>query len=350
MWVVVFVMAAGPLPLGIRRAEAQTITDTPGIKNFFTPKLFIIFDTSKSMTFRPGDINGDTSAATQDWDPNVPTPPAQCESKWCLGKRALYKTLPTYTSRIEMGLVGYNQYFELVTEPANFTTTCSYDRIAYGYAAWGNPSWMFTRLDDLTGTGEDPTTTQMQPGSIEISYQSPASPAMLTPHRVRKWGIASGAAGDRQYINVLGRASARRQPSPSGATATTTAGGRIPAFAMTFSGRPRRQLPGDHPRLQRRHLHRAGHDLTLEFAFTNPYADVFSSIDLGPTTSFFGVPYTQAGLVTSGFNSSCGLGSPYTGPARTATTPPPTRPAATSRRPPGRSTRTRIPPPTSAAW
>ena len=103
-----------------------------------------------------------------------------------------------------MGLAGYNQYFELVTEPANFTTTCSYDRIALGNASWGNASWMFTRLDDLTGTGTDPTATQMQPGSIEISYQSPASPTMLSPHRVRKWGIAAGAAGDRQYINVLG--------------------------------------------------------------------------------------------------------------------------------------------------
>ena len=55
MWVLVFVMAAGPLPLGIPRAHAAgpAVTDLPGLQNFYNPKVFIIFDTSKSMAFRP---------------------------------------------------------------------------------------------------------------------------------------------------------------------------------------------------------------------------------------------------------------------------------------------------------
>jgi hypothetical protein len=156
MWVLVFVMAAGPLPLGIPRAEAApTITDTPGIANFFTPKLFIIFDTSRSMSFRPADPNSDPSVVGQDWDPTIThTLPdggvaegpddTQCVNKFCIGKRALSQTLPTYTARIDMGLAGYNEYYQLTTEPANYYTDCSYDRLAYGNTNWGDPQWLFS--------------------------------------------------------------------------------------------------------------------------------------------------------------------------------------------------------------
>ncbi len=40
---------------------------------------------------------------------------------------------------------------------------------------------------------------------------------------------------------------------------------------------------------------------------------MYSLTDLGPTTNFFGVPYTLAGPVNSNFNAACGLASPYTG-------------------------------------
>ena len=67
MWVLVFVMAAGPLPLGIPQARAAgpAVTDLPGLSNsFYTPKVFIIFDTSKSMAYRPFDPNNDPSDPT----------------------------------------------------------------------------------------------------------------------------------------------------------------------------------------------------------------------------------------------------------------------------------------------
>jgi len=111
MWVLVFVMAAGPLPLGIPLAHAvgPAVTDVPGLQNsFYTPKVFIIFDTSKSMAYRPNDVNGDPSAIADDWDPNNPGNP--CRNKFCVGKRSLYQTLPKYSPRIEMGLSGYSQY------------------------------------------------------------------------------------------------------------------------------------------------------------------------------------------------------------------------------------------------
>ena len=316
MWVLVFGMAVGPLPLGVPRAEAAAaITDTPGIKNFFTPKLFVILDTSKSMVFRPGDINGDLSAATEDWDPNVPTPDPQCENKWCLGKRALYKTLPKYTSRMEIGLSGYNQYFQLTTEPANFATTCYYDRIAYGNAQWGNPAWMFTRLDDLTGTGTDPLATQLQPASVEISYQSPSSPTMQTPHRTRKWGIATGASGDRKTINVVGAGYGlgdtqtfggytydwllREDPGFRDDLLKSSLGGSCPASIAGFTGGSCGAQPCDQ---------------VLDFPFTVPFGNVYTGSDFGPSATFSGVTYTlSSGPNTSNFNDACGKTSPYAG-------------------------------------
>ena len=103
----VFVLSAGPVPLGIPRAYAALPTDTPGIKSFYPPRLMIIFDSSQSMGYFPGDLNGYPGYLAQDWDPTVMTPipnDPNCQNKFCLGKRALYVALPQYSSRIDMGL------------------------------------------------------------------------------------------------------------------------------------------------------------------------------------------------------------------------------------------------------
>ena len=170
MWVVVFVMAAGPLPLGIPSAQAATtstsgITDTPGIRNFYTPRLILIFDTSKSMVYRPNDPNDDPSVIGEDWDPNNPTNP--CDNKLCLGKRSLYQTLPQYTARIEMGLSGYNQYYQLTSQPATWNSTCYYDEIAQGSAAWN--TWKYTLPTDLT---TDPAWPNMIAPGDTVAHQT----------------------------------------------------------------------------------------------------------------------------------------------------------------------------------
>src|SRR5450631_4047650 len=137
----VFVLTAGPLPLGIPRAYADVLpTDTPGIKSFYPPRLMIIFDSSQSMGYFPGDLNGYPAYLSQDWDPTVMTPIPNdplCQSKFCLGKRALYVALPQYSSRIDMGLATYNQYFETASQLPDFRTVCTYDEIAVNNSTWG---------------------------------------------------------------------------------------------------------------------------------------------------------------------------------------------------------------------
>ena len=230
MWVLVFVMSAGRLPLGTPEAKAApTITDTPGIANFFTPRLFIIFDTSKSMVYRPDDPNSDPSVSTQDWDPTIThTLPdggvaegpddTQCLNKFCIGKRALSQTLPTYTSRIDMGLAGYNQYYQLTTEPANYYTDCAYDQIAYGSTDW---SRVFTSFDDLDGTDIDPT--KLGVNSPVFSYQGPNQ---LQPHLTRKQGVASGFSGSLIYQNIVGASTGPLSTQSSGGYTYTWVGTR----------------------------------------------------------------------------------------------------------------------------
>ena len=67
----------------------------------------------------------------------IPNDP-NCQNKFCLGKRALYLALPQYSSRIDMGLATYNQYFETAAQPPNFRTVCTYDEIALNGTFWGD--------------------------------------------------------------------------------------------------------------------------------------------------------------------------------------------------------------------
>src|SRR5277367_5637794 len=151
----VFVLSAGPVPLGIPRAYADALpTDTPGIKSFYPPRLMIIFDTSQSMGYFPGDLNGYPGYLTQDWDPTTMTPvpnDPNCQNKFCLGKRALYVALPQYSSRIDMGLATYNQYYEIASNPPNFRTVCTYDRIDVNSSAFGLAGTFFTATPSAIG-------------------------------------------------------------------------------------------------------------------------------------------------------------------------------------------------------
>ncbi|HTS82844.1 MAG TPA: PilC/PilY family type IV pilus protein [Myxococcaceae bacterium] len=304
MWVLVFVMAAGPLPLGLPQAHAgPVITDVPGIKSFYEPKIFIIFDTSKSMQYRPGDLNGDPSAIGQDWDPGNPTAP--CENKFCLGKKALYSTLPKFTSRIYMGLSGYNQYYQLTKQPENLQTFCKYDRIASAPGPWN--TWLFNSLTDLTGTGTDPTFLGATSPVVSISTLANAPGA----HNVRKEGV-SNLNANPQYVNVVGAGA-----SP---TDTLTVAGiaypwwkRIPidgqfSFLQVAGSCPAQFLG-----------YNAGAcavqpcDLTLTGTMPQAYPPIWSA-DVGPTFTQGPATYTRPITATSGtFNDVCGLTSPYNG-------------------------------------
>ena len=329
MWVLVFVMAAGPLPLGIPRAEAAptpTVTDTPGIQNFFTPKLFIIFDTSRSMSFRPNDPNSDPSAQDQDWDPTIthvlpdggvaegPDDP-ECVNKFCIGKRALSQTLPLYTSRIDMGLSGYNQYYQLTTEPENLYTDCNYDLLSYGNTDWANPAWKFTSLDDLNGTGTDPALLGISGGGVPFSYTPPTT---VAPHSTRKWNVATGALGDLVDINTV---------APGGsAGSTTTKGGYTYDWLLRRQAAPldlldKASLGGTCPV--------AIPNTTLGSCALEPcdmYPDLvpeelqqfdpfYSAQDLGPTVlGAFGATYTRNDPpAVRTFWAGCGLTGNYTG-------------------------------------
>jgi hypothetical protein len=315
MWVLVFVMAAGPLPLGIPRAEAQpVVTDVPGIKNFYTPRLFIVFDTSKSMVYLPADPNGDPSFQNQDWDPNVPTAPADCVNKRCLGKRAVYQALPKYTSRIEMGLAGYNEYYQLTTEPANYYTACYYDKIAYSSGAWGSYFYAST-LADLTGTGTDPLATKLQPASVEIAYTDGVETTV--PHRTRKWTIATGLSGSLQRINVTG--------AGYGPTDTVTVGTytydwvqriRVPGITSFTQASLGGSCPATIPNYSGGACLANGPcDLYAETppTHTEAFPPFYSGTDLGPTVVSGTNTYTRSGPTTNTFYDDCGLSGTYTG-------------------------------------
>ena len=208
----VFVLSAGPVPLGIPRAYAALPTDTPGIKSFYPPRLMIIFDSSQSMGYFPGDLNGYPGYLTQDWDPTVMTPipnDPKCQNKFCLGKRALYVALPQYSSRIDMGLATYNQYFETASNPPNFRTVCTYDKIAFGASTFGQAGTFFTATPTAIS---DPN-----PNSSTI----PGPPFSCTPtnavgvHSCERNAVANADATSIT-VNVLG------SPVPFGAGSTMT--------------------------------------------------------------------------------------------------------------------------------
>ena len=316
IWVLLFVLTAGPLPLGIPRAMAAAgpVTDVPGIRNYFAPKVFIIFDTSKSMEFKPADLNGDVSVLGQDWDPTIPTPAAQCQNKFCLGKKALYETLPKYTSRLELGLSGYNQYYQLTTVPPTLFTNCTYDQFADGNANWG--AWQFRRLTDLTGTLTDGT--QLQGNSPEVWYQpSNASPECatctgkqaLTPHRTRKWAVSTGDLGDLMYLNVTG----------AGTTADQIQNG------FTYNWMRREDAPGRDSRVKTGPCpatipNQSGGtcgaqscDLIYAGEHTVLFPSVVSGTDLGSPATIAGNPYTLGAVTHPTFSGSCALGNPYAG-------------------------------------
>ena len=312
MWVVVFVMAAGPLPLGIPSAAAQSasgVTDTPGIRNFYTPRLFIIFDSSKSMTFRPNDPNSDPSVVGQDWDPTIPTPAASCQNKLCLGKRSLYQTLPQYTPRIEMGLSGYNQYYQLTTQPATFSTRCYYDQIAVGSASWG--TWNYTVPDDLTGTALDNTKLGANSPIVNTTVRSsvPNYGAISPiPHRTRKQSF--NAAGLQSYVNVVGAGySAGSTITVNGYTYTWNARQNAGALSLVNGGSCQATISA----------YNQGAcavqpcDLTLTGQHTQVFPPIYSGSNLGTPITYNGNTYTRTSSANSSFTDVCTLTSPYTG-------------------------------------
>lgn len=305
MWVLVFVMAAGPLPLGIPRVHAgPVITDVPGIKSFYEPKVFIIFDTSKSMQYRPGDPNGDPSAIGQDWDPSSPTDP--CDNKWCIGKKALYSTLPNYTSRIYLGMSGYTQYYQLTKQPEDLYTSCTYDRIAFGATPWN--TWTFKSLTDFTGTGTDPTFL----GATSPVLASAALPNAVGNHSYRKEGVSDFFA-DPQYVNVVGAGSG--------------AGDFLDVSGEPYAWWKRQNVDGAFsflkvgPVCQLQYLaYNAGAcatqpcDLFFTGESTVNYPGIWSA-DVGPTLNWGGHVYDRAAAASVGaFTDVCGLPNPYSGP------------------------------------
>ncbi|HMK71869.1 MAG TPA: hypothetical protein VK454_00945, partial [Myxococcaceae bacterium] len=185
-------LAAGPTPLGVPRAEAAPLpSDTPGIKSFYPPRLMIIFDTSKSMAYYPGDLNGDPTPMKQDWDPTTMTPvlnDPNCQNKWCLGKRALYVALPQYSSRIDMGLAGYNQYYEIASDPPNYRTICTYDEMALGNLTWGLSGTFFSSSPSAIG---DPNPNS---GTIPGPAFSCTPPNAVGSHQCRRSSVATSNA------------------------------------------------------------------------------------------------------------------------------------------------------------
>jgi len=326
MWVLVFVMAAGPLPLGIPRAQAAgpAITDLPGLgSSFYTPKVFIIFDTSKSMGYRVNDPNADPTAIRDDWDPNNAA--GSCQNKFCVGKRALYQALPRYTNRIELGLSGYSQYYQLTTRPSTVGTQCRYDRIALGYASWGAFFFNAPLLDDLDGFG--PTGGVAGLPGAPFPFVPPGLPAS---HPSRKESVGTGDSGDVITKNVgdgpggagtsITVALSPNQFSPAGTQSVN--GGtftydwykRIANFggiSLVKSG----PVCAD-PIIG----YNAGAcatspcDLTLTGEHTTPFPPFTSGTDLGDPYTNATATYSRSGPVTANFTDVCGKTSPYSGP------------------------------------
>jgi hypothetical protein len=311
MWVVVFVMTAGPLPLGIPRAEAASatagITDTPGIRNFYTPRVVIIFDTSKSMAYRPNDPNSDPSVVGEDWDPNNPAAP--CDNKFCLGKRSLYQTLPQYTSRIEIGLSGYNQYYQLTSQPANWYSDCYYDEIAKGSAQWNN--WKYTSPTDLTG---DPAVGAASP---ILSLVPPSGGAA---HQTRKEGVNPTGLRLRQNFTGAG-AGAGDTTVSAGVTYTwdsKVVGVDGAGFALTDTF----TLAGAASCAINMNGYNAGTcvgagntcDLYLVNQRQNTFPPIVYGTSQGASFNSGGNTYTTAGGAPVAITgAACGLSSPYTG-------------------------------------
>jgi len=323
MWVLVFVMAAGPLPLGIPQAQAAgpAVTDLPGLANsFYTPKVFIVFDTSKSMGYRPFDPNADPSAIRDDWDPNNPL--NSCQNKFCIGKRALYTALPRYTNRIEFGLSGYSQYYQLTTRPSTVGTQCRYDKIALGYNTWPGYFFQAGLLDDLDGTGPGGPVAM---AATPFMYTPPGLPAS---HPTRKWAVGTGDTGDVITKNVgdgpggagtfITEVLGPNTFSPGG-TKTVNGGSfqydwykRITNFggiSLVKSGVCADPIIG----------YNAGAcasspcDLTLTGQHTTPFPPFTSGTDLGDPYTNMTATYSRSGPVTANFTDACGKTSPYVG-------------------------------------
>jgi PilC-like protein with beta-propeller domain len=325
MWVLVFVMAAGPLPLGIPRAEAAaSVTDLPGLQNFYSPKVFIIFDTSKSMQYRPSDPNSDPTAKDDDWDPNIPTPDTSCRNKFCIGKRALYRTLPKYSPRIEMGLSGYNQYYQLTTRPSTLGTQCTYDQLAMSYSTYG--TYQFGKvLDDLDFTGPTGTT-----GSAATAFPY-VPPGLTATHSVKKWAVASGPPAPNG--DVLGK-NVGNGPGGAGSTMTltltpgqTTPGGAVSLGGGTYTY----DWYGTQANAGAISIVKSGActdpilaypfgacasdpcDLTLTGQHHVNFPGFTSGTDLGDPYVSGGITYSRSIPPPASFTDLCGQSTPYTG-------------------------------------
>jgi len=313
----VFTLTAGPTPLGIPRALAAPLpSDTPGIKSFYPPRLMIIFDTSKSMAFYPGDPNDDPTPIAQDWDPTTMTPvlnDPNCQNKWCLGKRALYVALPQYSSRIDMGLASYNQYYEIATNPPNYRTICTYDEIALGNSLWNLPGTKFTSTPSAIG---DPA-----PNSTAI----PGTPFTCTPtnatgsHQCERSSVANQNATSIT-TNLLGSPAYTtgstltdssglvytywKKSSAQQNTVAANFGGTCPVTLSSYTG-PYFGCSATAPC-----------DLTggTSALVVTPVTATFGASQ-GSTTTIGGNLYNvnSGQPVTKTFTGSCGIASPYTG-------------------------------------
>jgi hypothetical protein len=311
----VFLLTAGPRPLGVPRAEAGPLpTDTPGIKSYYSPRLMIIFDTSRSMSFYPGDLNGDTTPIKQDWDPTTMSPvlnDPNCQNKFCLGKRALYVALPQYSSRIDMGLATYNQYFEIASNPPNFRTLCTYDEMAIGNLTWGLPGTLFS-ADPVTIGDPNPNSSTI-PGPAFTCTPTNA----VGPHQCRRSSV-SNSNYNSITTNVLG------PPYTTGSTLTSAGliytywkktsagvqtpasnfGGVCPVTLTNYTGGQYGCIAG------------APCDLTsgTSTIIVTPVGATYGT-NKGASIVIGGNTYSVNGgqPATSTFQTSCGLTSPYTG-------------------------------------
>jgi hypothetical protein len=317
----VFVLTAGPLPLGIPRAEAQTQlpTDTPGINSFYPPYLFIIFDTSQSMGYYPGDLNGYPGYLTQDWDPTTMTPVANdpnCQSKFCLGKRALYVALPQYSSRIYMGLGTYNQYFETASQPPNFQTVCTYDEIAYGDTSFGQAGTFFTSTPSAIGdpnpnsaTVPGPSFTCTPPNAVgtHTCIRNAVANANATTLTVKVKGspVPYGPGSTMSDINGLIYNYWKTTNATVSAPATSFPGGTCPTALTGYTG----PLFGCTPAAP------CDLDTGTQAEIVYPVGAIYGASQ-GPTVTIGTNVYNLNGgqpATPSPFTTSCGVSSPYTG-------------------------------------
>jgi len=311
-------IAAGPVPLGIPAAQAAPLpSDTPGIKSFYPPRLMIIFDTSKSMAYYPGDLNGDPTPIKQDWDPTTMTPvlnDPNCQNKWCLGKRALYVALPQYSSRIDMGLAGYNQYYEIASDPPNYRTICTYDEIALSNTNWGL-SGTFSASSPTAIGDPNPNSTAI-PGTTFTC----TPPNAVGPHQCRRSSVANSRDSEldtnRLGSPAYGAGSTLSDPS-TGLTYTywkknsavmsvvaSAFGGTCPVTLTNYTG-PQFGCTAAAPC-----------DLTggTSAVVVTPVTATYGT-NQGATVTIGGKLYNvnSGQPVTQTFTTSCGLASPYTG-------------------------------------